>query len=91
MPMHDFECPKCGNEVEEIVKVDEDGKLVEKLRCDACGEAMEIIFKKAPVMFSTIVPDYPGSKKIKAGYVHTHGDKSATKVQSGAGGCVNPK
>jgi len=89
--MHDFVCPQCGTEIEEIVKVDKNGKVVDKLQCDACGTTMEIIFKKAPVTFSTIVPDYPGSKKLKAGYIHTHGDRPATKVQSGPGGCTNPK
>ncbi len=85
MPMHDFECPKCGQELEELVKQDE------VLRCSACGVKMKMVFKEAPKLFSTIVPDYPGAKKIKAGYVHTHADRPATKVQSGAGGCVNPK
>lgn len=85
MPMHDFECPECGQVVEEIVKTGE------TLRCSACGALMQKVFQVAPKSFSTIVPDYPGAKKKKAGYVHTHADRNATKVQSGYGGCVNPK
>jgi len=85
MPMHDFECPHCGLEIEEIVK---DGEMV---GCSACGEIMTKVFKNPPKLFDTIIPDYPGAKKNKAGYIHTHGDRPATKVQSGAGGCVNPK
>lgn len=85
MPMHDFECPNCGAECEEIVT------LTEVLKCTTCDSTMKKVFKKAPVTFGTIIADYPGAKKIKAGYVHTHADRPATKVQSGYGGCGNPK
>lgn len=37
------------------------------------------------------VLDYPGSKAHKAGHVHSHGFKYATKVSSGAGGMINPR
>lgn len=37
------------------------------------------------------VLDYPGSKAHKAGTVHSHGFKHATKVSSGAGGMINPR
>lgn len=33
---------------------------------------------------------YPGSMGLKAGYVHSHGPKMATKLQSGYGGVVTP-
>lgn len=82
--MFDFECPACGEQREELVDKEETPD------CSACGKPM----KKIPTggnLFTTIVPDYPGAKKNKAGYVHTHGDRPATKVQSGPGGCVNPK
>ncbi len=36
------------------------------------------------------VLDYPGSKRLKAGYVHSHGDKIGTKVMSGPGGMTRP-
>lgn len=35
--------------------------------------------------------DYPGSKALKAGYVHTHGDPGVSKVSIGPGGALNPK
>lgn len=84
MPLHDFKCPSCGEVKEEIVK---NGEIV---RCDSCGKSMEKIFLKSATHLTTIIPSYPGCKAQKAGYVHTHGDRPATKVQSGFGGCVNP-
>jgi putative FmdB family regulatory protein len=36
------------------------------------------------------VLDYPGSKRLKAGYVHSHGDKIGTKVMSGPAGMTRP-
>jgi hypothetical protein len=72
--------------MEEIVSSD-----CKSIKCPKCSKSMLRYWKKSPVTFTVIVPDYPGSKKHKAGYVHSHGDRSATKVQSGYGGCVNPK
>lgn len=56
--------------------------------CPECGEPAHSVITKAPVLFGTIIPSYPGSLKQKAGYVHSHGDKPATKTQSGFGGMV---
>ncbi len=44
-----------------------------------------------PAMPTTIIVDYPGSKRLKAGYVHSHGPKAATKTQFGYGGAVSPE
>jgi hypothetical protein len=44
----------------------------------------------APAVLSKIVPVYPGSKKHKAGYVHTHGDRPAEKAGSQVS-MYNPK
>lgn len=56
--------------------------------CPECGEPSHFVFTKAPVLFSTIIPTYPGALKQKAGYVHSHGDKPATRTQVGYGGAV---
>lgn len=85
MPMHDFECTKCTYTEEEIVPPG-----AETINCASCGGVSKKVFLQSAILLTTIIPDYPGCKKKRAGYVHTHGDKSATKVQSGPGGCLNP-
>lgn len=85
MLLYDFECPKCGKIREELVSNPD-----EKILCDNCGKNMHRIFVKSAVILTTIIPSYPGCKTQKAGYVHTHGDRPATKVLSGPAGCVNP-
>ena len=84
MPLYDFKCDGCGESTEEIVDSD-----VKKLDCN-CGGTKQRLACAAKTL-TTIIPSYPGSLKQKAGYVHSHGDKPATKVQSGPGGCVTPK
>lgn len=60
-----------------------------------CGATSKRVFRTAPMIWtsethSTIL-DYPGSKRQKAGYTMSHGDKAATRVSSGAGGMINPR
>jgi putative FmdB family regulatory protein len=74
-----FECEACGHEFDELVE----GVEGKPERCFSCGSSKG--FKKLPSVFSnpsTIVVDYPGSKRFKAGYVHTHGDRPAEKKGS---------
>lgn len=85
MPLHDFKCTKCKYTQEEVVPATTDNIV-----CDHCGSVSEKVFLQSAKQLTTIIPDYPGCKKKKAGYVHSHGDKPATKVQSGWGGCGNP-
>ena len=59
--------------------------------CDVCGEPLKQLLLVAPAMPTTIILDYTGSKRLKAGYVHSHGDKPATKLQFGYGGAVSPE
>jgi putative FmdB family regulatory protein len=86
MPLYDFKCNECSHEEEILCK---SGRKTGT--CSQCGGKTVKVWSKAPATLTEIVPSYPGSLKQKAGYVHTHGDRPATKVQSGAGGCVNPK
>jgi putative FmdB family regulatory protein len=86
MPMYDFKCPDCECEIDELVK-----NSSSTVPCPECGKKMKRLWRRGPVTLTTIIPSYPGSLKQKAGYVHSHGDRPATKVQSGFGGCQNPK
>lgn len=54
----------------------------------ACGLAGKRLIS-APAIPSHIVVDYPGSKKHKAGYQHSHGDRPGTKIQVGSGGKIS--
>ena len=38
-----------------------------------------------------MILSYTGSKRFKAGFVHSHGDMRATRVQAGRGGAQGPK
>lgn len=66
---YDFECQTCSQVFADLVQG------VEGLpdECPACG-ASEGFCKQisAPALMSTIVPSYPGAKRLKAGYQHTH-------------------
>jgi putative FmdB family regulatory protein len=84
MPMYNFTCDDCGKTVEDLVSYE-----TKKIDCN-CGGKM----KRQPCFATTltnIIPSYPGSLKQKAGYMHTHGDKPATKIMSGPAGCTAPK
>lgn len=87
MPMYDFRCNTCNLEFDEIVLCN-----VNTIDCPVCGTlTAERIFITAPKLLTNIIPSYPGCKKHKAGYVHTHADRNATKISSGYGGCQGPK
>lgn len=60
-----------------------------------CGKPARRAFITPPTLWivdhtHNTVLDTPSAKANKAGYVHTHGDKPSTKVQSGAGGMCRP-
>ncbi len=49
-------------------------------RCAICGNTMSTDDEKlGGKSFHVIVPTHRTSKKIKAGYVHSHGDRPAEK------------
>jgi len=87
MPMYNFECVDCKHIMEDLVPSDTDAIVCEK----CSGDAIRIWAGTAPNLVNTIILDYPGSKKHKAGYVHSHGDRPATKIQSGYGGSQGPQ
>lgn len=85
MILRDFQCTMCKHVQEELLN---DGDEFPK--CVKCGGKTARIFTACAKTLVTIIPAYPGCKRVKAGYIHTHGDQPATKVQSGYGGCGNP-
>lgn len=76
MPMHDFDCEKCGYGTEEIVSVN-----TNEVDCPRCGCVCTKVYRTSPPILTTIIPSYSTCKKHKAGYVHSHGDKPRTKTQ----------
>ena len=82
MPIYDYRCA-CGHTLDnELAKHDED------VPCEKCGAVM-VRQNSAAHMFTTIIPTYPGSGKHKAGSVHKHVNRPATKTQIGYGGSVS--
>lgn len=84
MPMYDFQCPACAHEFEAVAK------LEGTVTCPRCTEGFSVKgnhYMPGAHTFTAIIPCYPGAKKHKAGYVHSHGDCAATpgKIQSGYG------
>lgn len=47
--------------------------------CPACGSKAATAVPGGRLL-GVIVPTYPGCKRVKAGYVHTHGDRPAEKI-----------
>lgn len=73
--LRDARCNVCEHTFEVFL---EDG--VTPPLCPLCKADSRIIMG-APKLFTTIIPDYPGAKRQKAGYVMSHGDRPATKIQ----------
>lgn len=76
MILHDFHCPHCNTTFEDLVHRDQ------MYLQHSCGhDAVRCM--PAPKVFQEIVPTTKTSKKRKAGYVHSHGDRPKTpgKIQ----------
>ena len=84
MPNYDYRC-STGHVHEVRCRI---ADKPEETSCPECGAESHHVFLTAPAMPTHIVVDYPGSKKFKAGYTHTHGDRKGTKIQVGAGGKI---
>lgn len=87
MPSYDYLCP--NEHVHEFTC-----RIADKPAshaCPTCGLDTRSVILVAPAMPTHIVVDYPGAKKHKAGYQHSHGDKKGTKIQVGAGGKITPR
>lgn len=82
MPLYDFVCEACDTKFEAIVKYG-----VDDTPCQECAAGNAKRVPSTFAMFNTIVPSYPGCKKKKAGYIHSHGNRPKTpgKIQVGYG------
>lgn len=76
MILHDFHCDHCDKTFEELVKSDQ------RVTACTCGQDANRIMS-APKTFHEIVPTTNTSKKLKAGYQHSHADRPKTpgKIQ----------
>ena len=76
----DFECQKCGETFEGLVEGTE-GQPEECPRCSSTAGFTKVL--SAVALAKKMVPTYPGSKRLKAGYQHTHNraaEKSGRQV-----------
>lgn len=80
LKMYDFHCVNCETFFEALV---DSQKNTVNYAC-TCGTLADRIVGGGH-SFTTIVPAYPGSKKRKAGYQHSHADRPKTpgKIQVG--------
>lgn len=92
------DAPPCPCTVARKVGHDNGGSFCEDCAEEEvpCGLTARQVFLTPPTTWipgvdHKTVLDYPGSKAHKAGHVHSHGFKHATKVSSGAGGMINPR
>ena len=76
MILFDFRCVDCDTVTEGLV-----ARGCEQITCECGGSANRM--PCAPHMFQEIVPTTLTSKKYKAGYVHSHGNRPKTpgKIQ----------
>lgn len=64
-----FECIECKVLSEALVE----GIEGKPDRCTSCGSVGGFVkCVSSPTIMNTIIPSYPGSKRLKAGYQHTH-------------------
>lgn len=88
MPTYDYMCPN-NHHIEHFCSI---SAKPDTLPCAECTEPMKAVILTAPHQWKGLyVLDFPGSKALKAGYVHSHGDPGVARVSSGAGGMLNPK
>lgn len=73
--LQSYKCEDCDHEFEFLHH-----PVDEPARCPKCGSFDAELQLGGPPLLTTIVPVYPGSKKHKAGYVHSHGDRPREKI-----------
>lgn len=76
----DFECDKCGEIFEDLVE----GAAGQPDKCPQCSSTTGFTrVLNAVALAKKVIPSYPGSKRIKAGYQHTHNrpaEKPGTQI-----------
>lgn len=86
--LYDFECSE-GHIYE--VRCSYEDRVQKEHPCPFCGHLGKYIIQQVPALLTTIIPTYPGSKAVSAGFQHSHGPKPGTKLMSGPGGMTRPK
>lgn len=78
MMLYDFRCLSCEVVFEDLVAANQT-----TVQCPECLSPSAERMIPAPAVFHEIVPTSKTSKKRKAGYVHSHGDRPKTpgKIQ----------
>lgn len=102
MPTYDYRCPE-GHVFEKFCSIREhdaepNPPCRETVDPDngsppfTCGQKSTQVFTSMPSVNNTevMILDYPGSKRLKAGYVGGYVDPGPTKVSVGAAGALNP-
>jgi putative FmdB family regulatory protein len=75
MPLlRDYACNACGNHYE-FMHHPTDTPAV----CPHCA-SQDATGVMGGHLVTKFVPTYPGCKRVKAGYVHSHGDRPAEKI-----------
>lgn len=75
----DFECDTCKHVFDALVY----GLTAFPECCPECSGTKGFTRQLcAPPVPTKIIIDYPGSKRFKAGYVHSHADRPAEKQRS---------
>lgn len=88
MPTYDYSCGDESHDFEHFCSI---SAKPATLPCPTCQKDAKSIIKSVPHVWKGLyILDYPGSKALKAGYVHSHGDPGVQKVSSGFGGSLNP-
>lgn len=72
--MYDYQCPCCAHLFEALAEADEE------VPCPDCSESPAERRLTGGRSFSTIQATTPTSKRFKAGYVHTHGNRPKEKI-----------
>lgn len=90
MPNYDYECEQ-GHVFERRCSI-ATKEAEPAIPCETCGTPARYVILTCPAINNTevMILDYPGSKRLKAGYVHSHGDMDATKISVGAAGSLRP-
>lgn len=88
--LFDFSCPACGETFEALCDREQTEMPCRAEEAQACAG---IAVRQIPVTtsFVKIQATHTKSKKLKAGFVHTHGDRPRTpgKIQVGYSGTKN--
>ena len=71
-----YRCEECGVAYDYLHMTSDDVAM-----CPACSSVKSDLQLGGKSLYK-IIPVYPNSKRLRAGYVHSHGDRPAEKISS---------